>query len=99
REILQQVKIGPGLSVEQHQRVEELLTSYADCFALSVSKVRPVLGAVHTLHIPDNTKFSTKVQQKSLTPPQREYLHTKIDELVAAGVIECCSPEQVKCIS
>lgn len=44
-------------------------------------------------------KFSTKVCQKALTPPQKEYLHKKIDELLAAGIIERCSPSKVKCVS
>ncbi|KAJ3729633.1 hypothetical protein C8R42DRAFT_569728, partial [Lentinula raphanica] len=99
KEILQQVKIGKKLTVDQRERVESLLASYADCFALSISEVRPVPGAIHKLNIPDDAKFSTKVRQKGLTPPQREYLHKKIDELEAAGVIERCSPDQVKCVS
>ncbi|KAE9401303.1 hypothetical protein BT96DRAFT_793200, partial [Gymnopus androsaceus JB14] len=94
-EILKQVKIGPGLSQEQRRRVKELISSYTDCFALSVSEVRAVPDSVHRLNIPENTKFSTKVRQKALTPPQREYLHKKIDELLAAGIIERCRPDEV----
>ncbi|KAJ3925333.1 MAG: hypothetical protein NXY57DRAFT_967998 [Lentinula lateritia] len=99
REILHKVKIGPELSNDQRLRVERLLSEYADCFALSVGEVRPVKDAVHRLNIPEGATFPKKVRQKSLTPPQREYLHTKIDELLEAGVIERCNPEDVKCVS
>ncbi|KIK55814.1 hypothetical protein GYMLUDRAFT_110585, partial [Collybiopsis luxurians FD-317 M1] len=98
QEILQLVKIGLGLSEDQRKWVEGLLASYTDCFALSVSKVCPVPGAMHQLHIPDGAKFSMKVRQKALIPLQCKYLHTKVDKLVAASVIEWCSPNQVKCV-
>ena len=97
--IMKLIKIGDDLTPDQRQRVQALLRSYADCFALSVSEVRPVEGAVHRLNIPENTTFSKKVHQRPLTPPQKEYLHSKIDEMLAAGIIESCHPEQVKCVS
>ena len=40
-----------------------------------------------------------KVYQKPLTPLQRRYLYESIDTMLEAGVIEPCSPEEVKCIS
>ncbi|KAJ3822824.1 hypothetical protein F5880DRAFT_1656188 [Lentinula raphanica] len=97
-EILKQVTIGSGLSREQLEKVKALLASYADCFALSIGEVRPVPGAVHKLNVPGDAKFSTKVRQKGLTPPQREYLHKKkahegqgltIEELKAKLDLEC----------
>ncbi|KAF9062327.1 hypothetical protein BDP27DRAFT_1147202, partial [Rhodocollybia butyracea] len=97
--ILQQVKLGPNLSEGQRAKVEGLLAEYMDCFALSVSRVHPVPGAVHRLDIPEGAEFSKKVRQKSLTPPQREYLHGKIDELLDTGVIKWCKPDEVKCVS
>ncbi|GAW03058.1 Retrovirus-related Pol polyprotein from transposon opus Includes: ame: Full=Protease [Lentinula edodes] len=99
KEILRKVRIGENLSADQRTRVEQLLSEYADCFALSVGEVRPVKGAVHRLNIPEGSTFPKKVRQKSLTPPQREYLHAKVDELLEAGVIERCNPEDVKCVS
>jgi hypothetical protein len=98
-EILKQVKIGEDLTMEQRSSVEKLITEWADIFALSVGEVLTVEGAVHTLDIPEEATFSKKVHQKPLTPPQRQYLHTKIDEMLAAGVIEQCEPSQVKCVS
>ncbi|KAJ3803728.1 hypothetical protein F5876DRAFT_84586 [Lentinula aff. lateritia] len=99
KEILRKVKIGPNLSMEQRAKVEHLLSTYTDCFALYVGEVRPVKNVIHHLNIPEGTTFPKKVQQKSLIPPQCEYLHAKVDELLEAGVIERCNPEDVKCVS
>ncbi|KAJ4494134.1 hypothetical protein C8R41DRAFT_715992, partial [Lentinula lateritia] len=102
KEILRKVKIGAELSADQRARVEQLLSSYADCFALSVGEVRPVKNAVHRLNVPENATLPKKVRQNQnlgVSPPQREYLHAKIDKLLEAGVIERCNPEDVKCVS
>jgi len=98
-EILRQVRIGDDLMAAQQESVEQLITEWADIFALLVSKVFPVDGAVHMLNILVDAMFLKKVHQKPLTPPQRQYLHTKINEMLAAGVIEQCKPGQVKCVS
>ena len=66
---------------------------------LSVSEVKQVDNATHHLDIPPDTKFSTKVSQKPLTPPQRKYLYESIDMMLKASVIEQCLPDQVKCVS
>jgi hypothetical protein len=58
-----------------------------------------VEGAVHKLDIPEGATFSKKVRQRPLTPPQKKYLHGKIEEMLEAGVIEECSPADVKCVS
>jgi hypothetical protein len=34
-----------------------------------------------------------------LTLPQKEYFHVKVDQMLAAGVIEQVHPSQVKCVS
>jgi hypothetical protein len=99
QELLRLMTIGEDLSTEERQKVEELVCSFADIFALSVSKVKVVENAVHRLDIPSDASFSMKVHQKPLTPPQHRYLHTSIDAMLEAGVIEACKPEDVKCIS
>ena len=98
-EILKLVQIGPDLTDEERNRIREFITEWADIFALSVSKVKQVDNAVHYLDIPPGTKFSTKVGQKPLTPPQRKYLYESIDTMLKAGIIEQCLPDQVKCVS
>ncbi len=39
------------------------------------------------------------MHQRQLTPPQREYLNSKIDEMLGADIIEPCNPGNVKCVS
>ena len=87
------------LSGEERAQVRELITEFADVFALSVSEVTQVDGAVHRLNIEPDTKFSTKVHQKPLTPPQQQYLHEKLQAMLDADIIEPCAPGQVKCVS
>ncbi|KAG5633621.1 hypothetical protein H0H81_006479, partial [Sphagnurus paluster] len=98
-EILSLVQIGMDLDEEQKASVQQLITEYADIFALSVSEVTTVEGAVHKLHIDKDAKFSTKVYQKPTTPPQKKYLHESIDAMLSAGIIEQCNPSEVKCVS
>ncbi|KAG6912435.1 hypothetical protein DXG01_014657, partial [Tephrocybe rancida] len=88
QEILKLVKIGNDLSDPEREGILALITEYADVFALSVSEVKPVKGAVHKLNIKPDAKFSTKIHQKPTTPPQKKYLHKSIDEMLAAGIIE-----------
>src|ERR1700683_1187675 len=76
--VLNAVKFGPDLTKEQRKEAEELISEFADCFALSVSEVTQVPDAVHHLNIPENTKFSTKVHQRPLMPPQCQFLNKNI---------------------
>ena len=99
QEIQRLVTIGEDLSPEETQRVRQLISDFADIFALSVSEVKTVENAVHHLDIPPETTFPLKVHQKPLTPPQRRYLYESIDTMLEAGIIEACKPEDVKCIS
>jgi len=99
RAIVGTVTFGPNLTDEERVKAKALIAEFADCFALSVSEVTQVPNAVHRLNIPENTKFSTKVHQRPLTPPQRQFLNKKIDEMLEAGVIEHIDPSRVKCVS
>ena len=98
-EILRQVAVRLDLSKEQRRQVFTFLSKWADIFALSVSEVKQVDGAVHRLDIPHGAMFSTKVNQKPLTAPQKKYLYKSIDSMLEAGIIEQCRPEQVKYVS
>jgi hypothetical protein len=98
-EILRLVTIGNDLDEDQRQKVRHLISSFADIFALSVHEVHQVKDAIHQINIPPEATFSRKVNQKPLTPPQRQYLHKSIDTMLEADIIEPCSPEDVKCVS
>ena len=98
-EIQHLVTIGDDLTADERAQVQLLISEFADVFALSVSEVKQVDGAIHQLNIEPNAKFSTKVHQKPLTPPQCRYLHEKLQAMLDADIIEPCEPGQVKCVS
>ncbi|KAG2154753.1 hypothetical protein DEU56DRAFT_689372, partial [Suillus clintonianus] len=95
--IVKAVQYGKELAPEEREQVEALVTRYADIFACSLSEVFHVPGAQHRLNIPEGTTFSLRVHQRALTPPQAQFLHGRIDEMVEAGIIERTTPEAVKC--
>ncbi|KAJ6532118.1 hypothetical protein DFH09DRAFT_933457, partial [Mycena vulgaris] len=98
-EILRLVRVGPDLTRPQRDEVMQLISRYADVFALAVSEVCPVKGAVYAPKIPRDCKFSTKVHQRPVTQPQAEYLHAQADIMEAAGIIRRIHPRDVKCVS
>jgi hypothetical protein len=61
--VLAELKVGSDLNDEQHVSAVNLLHEFADCFALSMSEVKAILGANHKLNILEGTKFKTKVNQ------------------------------------
>lgn len=95
--VVREVRIGEDLTGEQKGKVLDLIREFADCFALSLSEVNAVPGAVHKLKIPEGATFSTKVGQRKLTPAQRLFHDAKIDEMLEAGVIRQIHPSEVKC--
>ncbi|THV05882.1 hypothetical protein K435DRAFT_646437, partial [Dendrothele bispora CBS 962.96] len=97
--LIETVTIGPDLSPEQRKEVEDELKAYADVFALSVGEVVVAEGGIHKLNIPEGTKFSKNPKPRNYSPPQREYLYDKLDEMVAADIIERIPPDKVKCVS
>jgi len=68
--ILELVQIGNDISEAQHSDVKQLVSEFADCFALSLSEVNLVPGAVHKLNIPEGSTFPTKIPQRSYNPDQ-----------------------------
>ena len=63
RAILDVVQLGDDLTLDERSQVRALIAEYADCFALSVTEVLPVPGAIHTLHVPENATFSKRIHQ------------------------------------
>ena len=97
--ITSEVTIGPDTTPDERREVENLIAEFADCFALAMSEVNTVPGAVHKLNIPPETKFRTRIGQRSLNPAQKEYLHTKVNEMVGAGVIAPIHPRDVRAVA
>ncbi|KAG2344277.1 hypothetical protein BDR05DRAFT_882630, partial [Suillus weaverae] len=95
--IVKKVQYGNDLTAEEREQVEKLTASFTDIFTGSLGEVLPVPGAKHSLNIPEGVTFRLRVHQRALTPPQLQFLHGKIDEMLTAGIIERAPPDQVKC--
>jgi hypothetical protein len=98
-EVMSSITIGEDLSIEQRLQVSNLCEEFADTFALAVSEVYPVTFKNFKLTFPGGSTFSTKVNQRPLTPPQCEYLYEHLNKLEAAGIIRRIAPEDVKAAS
>ncbi|KAH7918392.1 hypothetical protein BV22DRAFT_979341, partial [Leucogyrophana mollusca] len=97
--ILEQVTIGHDLTPEEHSMARDFVREFADTFACTLSEVSLVPGAVHQLKIPPNAKFSLKVRQRPLSPPQKVFMHKRTKEMYKADIIERAPPAEVKCIA
>jgi hypothetical protein len=94
--ILASVQIRDDLMTAQRKEVKATIAEYADCFALSVSKVTVAEDAVHQLNILDGTKFDLKKRYKWLSPLQKQYLNKKVNKLKATGIVKEISPTNVQ---
>ena len=84
--ILQEVTVGPDITKEQRQIVQEILTEFADCFALSIKEVNVIPGAVHKLNIPESATFRTKLPPRAYNPDQRAFMEAKVTEMLEARI-------------
>ena len=76
-----------------------LVAEFADCFALSVSEIKAVLGTVHRLDIKPGSVFPTKIGNRTFSPPAQAYLNKTLGSLEAAGIIRPIPANKVKCCS
>lgn len=76
--ILELVQIGKDITEVQHDEVKALVSEFVDCFALLLSEVNLIPGAVHKLNIPENTMFRTKIPQRSFNPDQKAFIAEKV---------------------
>jgi hypothetical protein len=95
--VLSELTIGEDLTQEQRVSIGNLLREFADCFALSMSEVTVVAGATHKLNVPEGTAFKTKVNQRPLSGPQKEYFNGVLDKMLEAGIIAPIDHNDVKC--
>ncbi|QRW12466.1 Retrovirus-related Pol polyprotein from transposon opus [Ceratobasidium sp. AG-Ba] len=98
-EILSKIKIGSDLSLEQKQRVEDLVREFADVFALSLSEVHPVDFIQHRLDIPEGVSFPRQAGQKRLTEPQRKWLYKVLDDMENAKIVAKVPQDEVAAVS
>ncbi|KAG9123419.1 hypothetical protein FRC07_014963 [Ceratobasidium sp. 392] len=98
-EILRKVKIGSELGVDQRERVENLVSEFADVFALTLSEVLPVDITQMKLDIPEDAAFPKRVGQRKFSEPQKLALYDMLDDLEAAKIIERVTQDQVAAVS
>lgn len=79
--------------------MRQTLAKYADCFALSISEVNAVPGAVHKLNIPEGTSFKTKIPQRPMNQVQHEFMNAKVNEMLAAGIMRPIHPRDLRCVA
>ena len=70
-ELLRLVHIGDNLSEEEKQKVQQLISSFADILALSVSKVKVVEDAVH--HLDTNESPPETIDTTAMSIPIRNH--------------------------
>ncbi|KAG0702619.1 hypothetical protein DFH29DRAFT_791935, partial [Suillus ampliporus] len=97
--IVNAVKYSPHLNEEQLRKSHELVMEFADVFALSIRKVKPVDFVKFHLQIPQNTTFLKKVHQWPLTKLQREYLFPVLDDMRCAGITHFIPSDEVKVVA
>ncbi|KIJ33909.1 hypothetical protein M422DRAFT_142687, partial [Sphaerobolus stellatus SS14] len=95
-QILKEVNIGEDLSNEQCTEVVNLVTEFADVFALTLAKVLLVNFTTHKLHINPSIPLPTKVNQKPLMAEQKLWYYRKIEEMEEAGIIAHVKANQVR---
>ncbi|KZP18348.1 hypothetical protein FIBSPDRAFT_681637, partial [Athelia psychrophila] len=88
QEVLDQVKIGEDLSTNQRERVRDLLTEFADVFALSLSEVRTVDWYKHHLNIDPNVPMPQRAGQRPVAGPQKDWLYSMLDNMEEAHVVK-----------
>jgi hypothetical protein len=96
--LLKAIAIGDDLSKDQKAKVHSLIATHADCFALSVKEIILAENATLNLNILEGMQLPVKTCQHTFTPPQRQYLHRKILEMLEAGIIKHTDPSKVRCV-
>lgn len=97
--ILDLVQIGEDVTEAQCDKVKQLIMEFADCFALSLSEVNLIPGAVHKLNIPKNKTFCMKIPQHSFNSDQRSFMAAKVQEMLKEGIICPMHPREVCCVA
>ncbi|KZP11472.1 hypothetical protein FIBSPDRAFT_681010, partial [Athelia psychrophila] len=87
-EILEKVQLGPDLTVEQRERVRDMITCYADVFALSLSEVRPVDWYQHHLNVDPAIPLPQRAAQRPVTGAQGNWFYNMLDDMESSYIIQ-----------
>lgn len=99
QEILEQIEIGKDLTEDQRQMVVDLVSRYHNAFARSLSEVEESPLGQHTFDVDPNIKLPQRARTMRMHKVAERAMQQQCDRLLAAGILEYCPPEQVKCIS
>ncbi|KAJ7036658.1 hypothetical protein C8F04DRAFT_953735, partial [Mycena alexandri] len=98
--VLELIEIGPDVTEDQRRAIREFLAGYADVFAISVSEVNAVKGALYAPTIPGDATFKMGVpNQRPWTLPQNLDVNKQVDTLIGAGILVPIAAKDVKCVS
>ncbi|KZP33357.1 hypothetical protein FIBSPDRAFT_721093, partial [Athelia psychrophila] len=98
-EIVSKIRIGTDLDEGQRIRVEKLVRSFADIFALSLSEVAYVDWHSHHLNINPSVKLPKRMSQRPVTKNQEPWFHGMLDAMEEAYVIQKVPGEFIKCLN
>jgi hypothetical protein len=93
------ITIGSECTSLQHLCVLDLVVKYTDCFAFTLSEVKPISYMEHKVDILPGTTFPKSTHQHTLTIVQRNWLHDHINQLVEAGIVTPILFNNVKCVN
>ncbi|KAJ7018380.1 hypothetical protein C8F04DRAFT_977366, partial [Mycena alexandri] len=98
--ILELVEIGPDVSDQQRDTIRAFIAEHADIFAISVSEVNAVKGALYSPEIPADATFKLGMpNQRPWTLPQSLDVNKQVDVLIDAGILVPIEAKKVKCVS
>jgi len=86
--IVRNVKIGDNITQDEQAQVETLITEYADVFTCSLSEVLLIPDTRVDLNVPRDARFNTNIWQWPLSPPQKQYIHKWVKQMLDANMIE-----------
>ena len=69
---MERIKIGEGLTEKQKEGVKELVSEYADIFALTMSEVTYIDWHRHHLRVNPEAKLLKRMAQRPITENQKE---------------------------
>lgn len=98
-EVVQKIRWGDALTVEQRERLEKLVRAKQHVFGLSVKDLASSKKVVFDVDVDPALRCPTKARQPNLAQDQREWLNDYLDKMLSWNVIRRITPEEVAWVS